>query len=131
MRTELILKRALLASHSLDTREEPHPHLFKLEFVFTGEAMRGRIIDLPVLEQAVDALIEPLQNRYLNDCSLLPEPARHFPTCETLGSTFIEWTKGRLLPQFKDANPTLTLVSVMVTLCEPDGREYGAARTYP
>lgn len=131
MRTELILKRTLLASHSLDSREEPHPHLFKLEFVFTGESIRGRIVDLPLLESAIDALIEPLQGRYLNDLSALPEAARAFPTCETLGATLVEWLQSKTLPSLAPENATLRVVSVMVTLCEPDGTEFGAARTYP
>lgn len=131
MRTELILRRPLLASHSLDTNEIPHPHVFKFEFTFTGEPIRGRIIDLPTLEKSIDDLMAPLQKRYLNDLALLPEITRQFPTCETLGATFVHWIQERLLPQFHDVNMTLRLVSVLVTLCDSDGTEYGSARTYP
>ncbi len=128
MKIHLIVRRTLVASHSLDTREVPHPHLFRFEFDFTGEPIRGRIIDLPMLENELTKMLEPFQNRYLNDCPDLPAPAREFPTCETLGVAFTEKSKANILPELKRLNPSLRLVSVLVTLYEPDGQEFGSAK---
>lgn len=128
MKIHLILKQTLLASHSLSVREEPHPHLFKFEIDFTGEPKNGMIVNLPELEASLGEIFKPFQSRYLNDCSALPEEARNFPTCETLGIAFAQMIEGSLIPTFSLENPTLKLVSVLVTLCEPDGREYGSAK---
>lgn len=128
MKIHLIVRRTLVASHSLDTREEPHPHLFRFEFDFTGDPVRGRIIDLPMLETELTRMLEPFQNRYLNDCGGLPAPTREFPTCETLGMAFAEKIETAVLTNLRGENPTLRLVSILVTLCEPDGQEYGSAR---
>lgn len=128
MTIHLILKQTLLASHSLSVREEPHPHIFKFEIDFTGEPKNGMIVNLPELEDGLREVFAPFQSRYLNDCSQLPEEARNFPTCETLGVAFARKIETTLIPQFAQAHPTLRLISVLVTLCEPDGREYGSAR---
>ena len=131
MKIHLIVRRTLLASHSLDTREKPHPHLFKFEFEFTGDPIRGRIVDLPILEDRLTRLLEPFQNRYLNDCGALPAPAREFPTCETLGTAFAEKIQAETLPSLRAENASLKLVSILVTLCEPDGQEFGSAKILP
>jgi 6-pyruvoyl-tetrahydropterin synthase len=128
VKIHLILKQTLLASHSLSVREEPHPHIFKFEVDFTGEPKNGMIVNLPELEMGLGEIFKPFQSRYLNDCSLLPEEAQKFPTCETLGVAFAQKIENTLIPKFSQENPTLKLVSVLVTLCEPDGREYGSAR---
>ncbi len=128
MKIHLILKQTLLASHSLSVREEQHPHIFKFEIDFTGEPKNGMIVNLPDLETGLTTIFAPFQSRYLNDCGQLPEEARNFPTCETLGVAFAHKINEILIPQFTAESPSLRLVSVLVTLCEPDGREYGSAK---
>lgn len=128
MKIHLIVRQTLVASHSLSVREEPHPHLFKFEMDFTGEPKNGMIINLPDLETALAEMFKPFQSRYLNDCSQLSAEARTFPTCETLGVDFALKIQTGILPALHPQNPSLKLVSVLVTLCEPDGREYGSAR---
>ena len=81
--TELILVHDLLASHSLDTREELHEHLWRIELRFTGTPVRGRIVDFPKLEAAVEAAFLPYSRANLNQHPRLNEAARAFPTCET------------------------------------------------
>lgn len=127
-RTKLLLYFDFEASHSLDVREEPHPHLWKTVLTFTGEPVKGRIVDFPSLENAVKADLGSLPGCYLNEnADLLPE-GRAFPTCESLGASIFTILRERTLPRFRDENPTLELLSVQVTLCEGD-RVYGAAIT--
>jgi len=127
-RTKLVLYRDITASHSLDTREVPHPHLWKCEFTFGGEPVRGRIIDFPSLENAVMEVTNPLENCYLNECDLLTSGGRSFPTCETLGESLFIMIRENVIPRFRSENPSLTLNSVQVTLIEND-RVYGSAIT--
>lgn len=131
MKIELILRQNLVATHSLDTNETPHEHLFKLEFAFTGDPIRGRIIDLPTLERGLEEFLAPYQKRNLNQYAGLPAYAREFPTCETLGQAFYEKMSEAFLPKFHAMNPTFRVVSILLTLCDPDGKEYGSARIVP
>lgn len=127
-RTKLILYRDIIASHSLDTREEPHPHLWKCEFTFSGDPVRGRIVDFPALEKAVLESTRDLDGCYLNESPLLGESARSFPTCETLGESLYIIIRENVIPAFRSDNPTLRLLSVKVTLVEGE-RIYGSAIT--
>jgi 6-pyruvoyl-tetrahydropterin synthase len=127
-RTKLLLYFDFEASHSLDTREAPHPHLWKTVLTFTGDPRKGRIIDFPALEKALQSDLTSLPGCYLNENpELLPE-ARAFPTCESLGTSIFTILRERTLRRFHDENPTLELLSVQVTLCEGD-RIYGSAIT--
>lgn len=127
-RTKLVLYRDFTASHSLDTREAPHPHLWKCAFTFSGEPVRGRIIDFPTLEKATFSAMQGLENCYLNECPLLLEHARKFPTCETLGESLYTLIRERVIPLFRNENHSIHLLSVQVTLCEGE-RIYGSAIT--
>lgn len=125
-RTRLLVYFDFEASHSLDVREEPHPHLWKTVLTFTGEPVRGRIADFPALENAVRDDLRSLPGSYLNENpDLLPE-GRAFPTCETLGASIYTLLRERTLPRFRSENPTLTVLSVQVQLCEGE-RVFGAA----
>ena len=125
-RTKLLVYFDFEASHSLDVREEPHPHLWKTVLTFTGDPIRGRIIDFPALESAIAEDLRPFPNTYLNEnSSLLPE-ARKFPTCESLGASIFTILRERTVARFRNENPTLTVLSVQVQLCEGE-RVYGAA----
>jgi 6-pyruvoyl-tetrahydropterin synthase len=116
------------ASHSLDVREEPHPHLWKTVLTFTGEPVKGRIIDFPALESAMRSDLASLPGCYLNENEDLTTEARAFPTCETLGASIFTRVRERTLGRLRAENPTLELLSVQVTLCEGD-RVYGSAIT--
>lgn len=129
-RTKLVLYRDITASHSLDTREVPHPHLWKCEFTFSGEPVRGRIVDFPTLEQSTFTVTQGLEGSYLNENPLMTENGRAYPTCETLGESLYILVREKVIPIFRTENPTLTLLSVKVTLCEGD-RVYGSAITEP
>jgi 6-pyruvoyl-tetrahydropterin synthase len=127
--TELILNFDLFASHSLDTREELHEHLWKVELVFSGEPIRGRIIDLPLLEKSIEEFFRPYQKTSLNAHPDLDDSARAFPTCETLGESFFSRIETAVItPLRASVNPTLALLSIQITLAELDGRLYGSAR---
>ena len=117
-RTKLLVYQDFIAAHSLDTRQEPHNHLWKTVCTFTGEPVRGRIIDLPTLERAVVNQILPLENTYLNENNELPEMTRGFPTCETLGAAIFERIKHSVIKDLSVLNPTLKILSVQVTLCD-------------
>jgi 6-pyruvoyl-tetrahydropterin synthase len=125
-KTKLLVYFDFEASHSLDVREEPHPHLWKTILTFTGETVKGRIVDFPSLESAVHADLRSLPNSYLNEnLDLLPE-GRAFPTCETLGASMFTTIREKTLARFRAENPTLQIMSVQVQLCEGP-RVYGAA----
>lgn len=128
MSTELILKFEFVASHSLENNETPHPHRWKLELAVTGSPIRGKIIDLVLLRDRVQALINPLRSVYLNDFVGVSPAVQAFPTCETLGQFFWDQLHMLLSGEFYEQNPTLKLASVMVGICEMSGEEMGAAR---
>ena len=126
--TELVLQFTLQAGHSLDTREELHDHLWNFELTFTGDPIRGRIIDLPLLESKITELFQPFQKKPLNGKPRLNEAAQVFPTCETLGESFYGLIENETIPPLRaELNPTLKLISVKVTLGDLDGRTYGSA----
>jgi 6-pyruvoyl-tetrahydropterin synthase len=131
LRTELLLRSQFEASHSLDVRESPHPHVWKVELTLGGEAQdHGKLVNLPTLQGALESVIGPLSGTYLNDQTLLPIFAREFPTCETLAAYLYSELETVIEKNFRSRNPTLILISMMVTLCDPDGREWGSARVY-
>jgi 6-pyruvoyl-tetrahydropterin synthase len=125
-KTKLLVYFDFEASHSLDVREEPHLHLWKTVLTFTGEPVKGRIIDFPSLESAIHVDLKTLPNSYLNEnADLLPE-GRAFPTCETLGASIYTILREKTVARFRAENPTITVVSVQVQLCEGE-RVFGAA----
>ncbi|MBS1963289.1 MAG: 6-carboxytetrahydropterin synthase [Bdellovibrionales bacterium] len=129
-RTKLLVHFDFEASHSLDTREAPHPHLWKTVLTFTGEPTKGRIIDFPTLESAVHSDLASLPNSYLNEnADLLPE-GRAFPTCETLGASMFTVVREKTVTRLRTENSTLTLLSVQVQLCE-GAKVYGSAVVEP
>ena len=127
-RTELLLKFEMIASHSLSGYEKPHPHIWKIQAGLVGEPIAGRIVDLPTLRTAFEAVLGTLKGTYLNENQNLEGPAREFPTCETLGESLYEKFEGVLAGTFRAANASIRLSFVQVALCEMDGFEQGAAR---
>lgn len=127
-RTKLLLYFDFEASHSLDTREVPHPHLWKTVLTFSGDPIRGRIVDFPALENAVRETLSSLPGCYLNENEVLLPTTRAFPTCETLGESIATLIHEKSLVSLRKENPSLRLLSVQVTLCEGE-RVYGSAIT--
>lgn len=127
-KTKLVLYFDFIAAHSLDTREEPHDHLWKTVLTFTGEPVKGRIVDFPALENAIHEELASLPRCYLNDNLVLLAAARAFPTCESLGESIFTILRENAIPRFRVENPTIDIASVMVTLYEGD-RIYGSAVT--
>lgn len=128
MRLELIVNHALFASHSLAGNDHPHSHLWKIELGLTGAPVQGKIIDLPTVEGAIKESLQIFDNVYLNDCMELDSESRSFPTCETLCMAWAKRLDARVFDRFREtANPTLRLLRIRVTLCEPDGTVFGAA----
>lgn len=125
-RTKLLVYFDFEAAHSLDVREEPHSHEWKTILTFTGEPVKGRIVDFPALESAVHRDLASLPKSYLNENADLLSEARAFPTCETLGASIFTILREKTVARFRDENPTLTVLSVQVQLCEGP-RVYGAA----
>ncbi|MBL7714947.1 MAG: 6-carboxytetrahydropterin synthase [Bdellovibrionales bacterium] len=134
MKTSLLVKVDLMASHSLAGNEVPHPHRFRIVVEVTGHPVEGRIIDLPSFESAVVDRVRPLQNQYLNESETVDSSVRAFPTCETIAAFLFPRVDQDVLSRFRNLNPSLRLTSVSVTLFDldsPDGRpgkEYGTAR---
>ncbi|MCS6988848.1 MAG: 6-carboxytetrahydropterin synthase [Chloroherpetonaceae bacterium] len=128
MTAELLLKFEFVASHSLPARPEPHPHLWRMEVVISGEPKNGMIINLLDARKAFEGVIAPLSQTFLNENPLLDAPARATPTCETLGGYFFRAFEQSIESRFAAQNPTLKLKSVQVAICEPDGYEWGAAK---
>lgn len=126
LRTKLVVYHDFEASHSLDTREAPHPHLWKSVLTFAGEPIKGRIIDFPELEAAVKADLKSLEGSYLNENTDLFPECRAFPTCETLGASIFTRVSEFAINRLRKNNPSLSLISVQVQLCEGE-RVYGAA----
>jgi 6-pyruvoyl-tetrahydropterin synthase len=125
-RTKLLLYFDFEASHSLDVREEPHSHQWRTILTFTGEPVKGRIIDFPALESAIYADLASLPNSYLNENADLLADARAFPTSESLGASIFTILREHTVARFRAENPTLTLLSVQVQLCE-GARIFGSA----
>jgi len=128
MTTELLLKFEFLASHSLSVREEPHPHLWRMEVVLSGEPQEGMIVNLPEVRTAFETVVASLSQTFLNENPLLDASAKATPTCETLCAYFFRRFEDVLHRQFLLKNPTIKLKSVQVAICEPDGFEWGAAK---
>jgi 6-pyruvoyl-tetrahydropterin synthase len=125
-KTKLLVHFDFEASHSLDVREEPHAHLWKTILTFTGEPLKGRIVDFPALEAAVHADLRSLPNSYLNENpDLLPE-GRAFPTCETLGASIYTLLREKTVARLREENPTFVVLSVQVELWEGE-KVFGAA----
>lgn len=127
-RTKLLLYFDFEASHSLDTREEPHSHFWKTVLTFSGDPIKGRIVDFPSLEGAVKENLTALPGSYLNENEALLPTTRAFPTCETLGESIATLIHEKALTNLRVENPSLRLLSVQVTLCEGE-RVYGSAIT--
>lgn len=125
-RTKLLLYFDFEASHSLDVREAPHPHLWKTILTFSGEPVRGRIVDFPTLESAVRNALASLPGSYLNENADLLADARAFPTSESLGASIYTRIRENVISQFRGEAPTLCIHSVQVTLCEGE-LVYGSA----
>jgi len=131
MKITLLIRHELVASHSLDGRETPHPHRWVLEYRITGDPVRGRIIDLPNLAQALKKDLEPIENSFLNTCPHVDDATRAFPTCEALGVCLAQRLEQNVLVRYRQENPSLALRSLQVTLLEMDGTEFGAALIEP
>ncbi len=127
-RTKLLLYFDFEASHSLDTREEPHPHLWKTVLTFSGDPIKGRIVDFPSLEASMLKTLASLPGCYLNTNEALLPATRAFPTCETIGESIATLIHEKTLAEFRVENPSLRLLSVQVTLCEGE-RVFGSAIT--
>lgn len=127
-KTKLILYFDFIAAHSLDTREEPHDHLWKTVLTFTGDPVKGRIVDFPALESSIQEELASLPHCYLNENLVLLPTAQSFPTCESLGESIFTILREKTVARFRAENPTIDIASVMVTLYEGD-RIYGSALT--
>ena len=130
MKTELCLKFEFHASHALSVREEPHPHLWKVEIRIQGHPQNGMIINMPALRDSVQIRLNQLNSTFLNSNSILPLSVQSAPTCETLGAYLYQEFQVVLQNEFVPLNPSLHLSSVEVAICEEDGFEWGSAKLY-
>jgi 6-pyruvoyl-tetrahydropterin synthase len=127
-RPELILSFMFRASHTLSGYETPHPHYWTLQLAVSGEIVNGMIVDMVKLRSGVQTLIAPLEDKYLNDVSLLNPAARNAPTCETLSAYFSDRLKELLSREFLDTNSTLNLEWTAIAIHELDKTEMGRVR---
>lgn len=128
MKTELFVKLDFTASHSLGPDDKPHPHLWRVEARTLGEARQGKIVDLPEFRNALEEVTAGLKNTFLNENPRLDTSARAYPTCETLGTFFLNTFDSLIQKRFLSVNPTVRLISVTVTLFDANGAEIGATR---
>ncbi len=103
------------ASHSLTGFETPHFHLWKItvEFKASLPLKTDRLIDLVLLQEALNQITAPIANTYLNDT------LGASPTSENM-ALFI-WKK--VMERFP--NDPLDLVAV--SLCDLHGESMGEA----
>ena len=132
-RVELFLNFELRAQHSLSVREEPHEHVWKLRFTFSGSPIetgpkRGMILDLVETRRRIDSWLSALQGVYLNESSDLGDAARSAPTCEALAQSAFDWVHEYCERELAVNNPTVEIESVSVAVTEPTGFEWGGAR---
>jgi 6-pyruvoyl-tetrahydropterin synthase len=128
MQSELILKFEFEASHSLENYEEPHFHLWKLEIAVGGQVVSGKIVDMMEVRNQVERIIDELKATYLNENPSVGDAVRKAPTCETLGQFFSVRLRDVLDNEFSEENPSIHLISVMVTICTMDATEIGGVR---
>jgi 6-pyruvoyl-tetrahydropterin synthase len=127
-RPELILSFMFRASHKLSGYETPHPHYWTLQFAVSGEIVGGMIVDMTRIRAGVQSLITPLEDKYLNDSSVLDPAARAAPTCETLSAYFSDRLKDLLKREFIGAHPSLNLEWTAIAIHEEDKTEMGRVR---
>lgn len=128
MTSELILKFKLTASHSLSGYETPHPHLWKIEVIISGEPKDGKILDLVQLRQSIENILDRLSSVYLNEAMEVSEEVRRSPTCETLSQYFWDCIEQMLKRDYLHLNPSIHLDSILVAICDLDRNELGAVR---
>jgi 6-pyruvoyl-tetrahydropterin synthase len=128
MRSELLLKFQFEASHSLAGYEVPHSHIWILELAIGGQVIDGKIVDMMEVRVHIEKLIEQLKATYLNENRVVGDAVRKAPTCETLGQFFSQRLQEVLETQFRTGNPSIHLVSVMITICSVDASEIGGVR---
>lgn len=118
----------LVALHSLEGFEEPHPHRFDYEVTLRGKRTKGKVLDFIRFERALVEYLKPMQGVYLNECKYLGDDARNFPTCENLACDFADFFNKHHLRALKDHDPSVELASVSVTLRSPEGQVFGRGR---
>ncbi len=123
-RMELFLKFRLAATHSLEEREEPHAHIWRIEVGLTGPVEEGRVISMPALHAILDPEVRKLQGTFLNKNILLDEASRAFPTCECLAEYFEKAFDRALAAQ----GCKVLLTQIHIAVDEIDGQETGSAR---
>ena len=122
MKLTLYSKLEFLATHSLEEREEAHPHRWKMVVGVSGPQDKGRVVSLPLLRDLLIEPIAPLSDTYLNENAALDEDTRRFPTCENLAFYFFPLAQKLLQEKI---SPELFVESVEVSVQEPDGVEHG------
>ena len=105
----------LKARHSLSGFEVPHVHVWEIGLRFDADfpIPGDRVLDLPVLQRALNDLLSDLENTYLN------ETLGMSPTSENLCGWI--WSK------WQSKNPFSSLACVEATLRDPSGRAMGKA----
>lgn len=118
--TKLIIYHSFYASHSLESREEPHFHQWKLALTFIGSPVSGKTIDFSKLEAIVKNALKPAADCFLNTSEFFSQQVRDFPTCETLGKDLFSILSDQVVKPLQISNSSFDLLSVSVTLCEGD-----------
>jgi 6-pyruvoyl-tetrahydropterin synthase len=123
-RMELFLKFKLPATHSLEEREEAHAHVWRIEVGITGPLEDGRVVSMPVLQEALEPEVQKLRGTFLNKNSLLDEASRAYPTCECLAQYFEKAFERRLI----EAGINVLLTQITIAVDEMDGEETGSVK---
>jgi 6-pyruvoyltetrahydropterin/6-carboxytetrahydropterin synthase len=110
--------RDFIASHFLvggdwGRENQPHAHQYRLEVVFTGDALdrHGYLLDIAVVKDHLDRVVGRFENRMLND---LPELEGRNPGLEPFARLLGEALARGLVP----ALPPGTLTALTVKLWE-------------
>lgn len=124
-RLELLMTFRLRATHSLEEREAPHEHVWRIEMGLTGPLHEGRVHSMPALREILFPAVGKLEGTFLNENGHLDGSSRAYPTCECLASYFEKAFEDCL----RNARlESLRLTFIQVTVEELNGDETGSAR---
>ncbi len=131
MEFELTVNTELRAQHFLAEREEPHPHLWKVQVCASGPLENGRVISLPQFKKAVDEVLQPFQRQLLNGHLRLDADTASVPTCENLSKFLYSQLRTIIESLNQPCRPTVEILWVRVAVLESDGLELGSVRYNP
>lgn len=128
MQVEVFVTVKLKALHSLEEREAPHQHIWRVTAGITGRRKEGRVVSLPLFRARLEEVLKPLQGTNLNQNRTLNAETRKNPTCENLCFYLREVFDQAVQKYLADPDLGIRLASIEVAVDEMSGEETGFAR---